>query len=133
VIEPKLSVGASLLAAATGAGLTAALEHAAMSFFGVPLPAVTGAMTGALVPALLQDPQPIRAALRQWLGSVALSLVLTALVLLAFDLAKPFAIGVAALLAMFARDLFAAARGEVGPLLTAVRERLVGARKGSSQ
>ncbi len=129
--EPHLSAGAALVAAAAGAGITAAAEKAALAFFGIPLSAVTAAMTGALVPLLLLDPQPLTGALRQWFGSVALAFIGTALLLLTFGLDNTYAIGVAGLLAAFARDVFAALRGELPPLITAVRERLAGRAKGS--
>lgn len=131
--EPHLSAGVTLAAAAAGASLTAAAEAAAIAVFGIPLSAVTAAATGALVPLLLVDPPPLRTALRQWAGSLAFALVLTAIVLLAADLNAKFTTGVAGLLAMFARDLFHAARGELPPLITAVRERLAGRARGGSQ
>lgn len=129
--EPHLSAGAALAGAVGGAVATAWADQVALAFFGVPLAAVTAAMTGALVPALLLDSQPLLQALRQWTGSVALALITTALVLLTFGLPKEYAIGVAGLTAAFARDLFAALRGELPPLITAVRERLAGRAKSS--
>jgi hypothetical protein len=126
--EPHLSAGATLVATAAGAGFTLAAEKAALAFFGIPLAAVTAALTGALVPLLFTE-ERLLTALRHWLGSALFALLLTALVLLLADLGDKAAIGVAAVLAMFARDLFAAARGELPPLVTAVRERLASAVK----
>lgn len=127
--EPHLSAGAALGAAVAGASVTAALEHAAVAFFGIPLAAVTAAMTGALVPALLLEGEPLLQAVRRWLGSVALSLVATALLLHLLGLDRVHAIGVAGLTAAFGRDLFAAVRGQLGPLAAAVRKLLTRNRK----
>lgn len=126
--EPHFSAGSALVVAAGTAGAAftvAAAEKAALAFFGVPLAAVTAAFTGALVPMLFMDERPSRA-FRYYAGSVAFSLVLTAVVLLAADLDPKWSIGVAGGLAAFARDLFAAFRNEVPPLIGAVRARLVG-------
>lgn len=131
--EPHLTAGAALIGTAAGVGITAAAEKAALAFFGIPLAAVTAAMTGALVPLLLLDPEPLLTALRRWAGSVALALIGTAAVLLAFSLDPKFAIGVAGLKAALARDLFAALRGELPPLITAVRERLAGRARGDNR
>jgi hypothetical protein len=123
----QLQAGASVLAAAVAAtGALGVLEHWSGHLFGLPLQAVTAAMVGALIPTLLLDPEPWRVAVRRWLGSVALALVATGLVLQAAALDKPFAVGVAGLVAAFARELFAGVRGELGPFLSAVRQRLVG-------
>jgi len=128
-LADHLSTGAAVVSMAAGASLTAVLEQASVAFFGVPLAAVTAAMTGAMVPALLLDAEPLREALRRWLGSVALALVATALLLHVLGLEKPHAIGVAGLVAAFGRDIFSAVRGQLGPLAAAVRELVTRNRK----
>lgn len=125
--EPHLSAGTALALAAAGAGFTAAADQAALAFFGLPAAAITSAASGALVPALFQDPQPLLRALRHWLGSVLLSLSITAVVVLWAGLPdRGWAIGVAGVAAAFARDLYAALRGELPPIITALRTRVFG-------
>jgi hypothetical protein len=128
--EPHLTSGGAVLVTAAGVSATAALEAGALAWFGIPLAAVTAAMTGALVPALLLDPGPLLEALRRWVGSVAFALITTALVVLVLQLDRGAAIGVAGLTACFAREIFAAARGEVGPLVAAIRAKLTGSKGG---
>lgn len=124
--EPHLSAAHAAVAAATGFGVTAVLESTALKFFGLPLAAVTAAMTGALVPALLLDPEPLAMAVRRWMGSVALSLVATGLLLLVLELDRAYVVGVAGMVAVFGRDLFSLARGQLPPLVGALRERITG-------
>lgn len=111
---------------ATGAGITVVLDQVSLAVFGIPVAAVSAAATGALVPALLLEPEPIIDALRRWVGAVAFSLCLTALVLLALELQRGYTIGIAALLAMFARDLHSTLRGQVPPLFDGLRRRVFG-------
>ncbi len=124
--EPHFSAGSALVVAATGVGLTALAEKASLAYFGIPLSAATAAMTGALVPLMLLDPEPLPRAFRLWLGSVALALISTAAVLWAFGWPDKVAIGVAGGIGAFGRVIFAAVRGELPALITALRERLTG-------
>jgi hypothetical protein len=115
-------------AVAAGAGTLVVIDQFSVLFFGVPAAAITAAFTGALIPALLLPPEPLIEAARRWLGSALFALVFTALVLLVFGLQQHYAIGVAGALASFARDLFALARGELPPIISAMRVRVFGPR-----
>lgn len=124
--EPNaLAAGA---VAAGGALTTVVLDHMSIALWGVPLATVSAAATGALVPALLLDPEPLLHALRRWLGSMLLALIATAAVMRAFSLEQIYGVAVAGGIAAFARDLFAVLRGELPPIITWVREKFTGRR-----
>lgn len=109
-----------------GALTTAVLERWAVATYNVPWGAVTAAMTGALVPLLLMDKEPLGRAVRLWAGSVAFALIGTSTIIAFAESARPFVAPVAGAVAMFARDLFAAIQGQVPPLVASARERLTG-------
>lgn len=127
--DPQVLIAAAKAALPAGAGVTVMLDQMALVFYGIPLSAVSAAATAALVPALLVDPEPLRDAVRRWMGAVLFSISLTAFVMNAFGLPRALSIGVASLLAMFARDLHSTLRGQVPPLLDGLRHRLLGSGK----
>ena len=121
--DPQVIAAGSV--AAVGGGAAAWLA-AAGGLYGVPSAAIVAASTGALVPALLLDPEPFGQALRHWAGAVLFALGSTALTMHFAGLDRTLAGPVAGVIGMFARDLFALARGQLPPLVAAVRERLTG-------
>lgn len=125
------SQGIAAVGTTAGAAATVALDAISMAWFGIPIAAVTAAATGALVPNLVLDEEKALVMARRWIGSVAFSLSLTALVVAVSGSERELVIGIAALLAMFARDIFAALRGQVPPIINAVREKFTGKKEGT--
>lgn len=102
--------------------LTATFPHAT----------IIGAVMGALIPALFLEPEPIQKAARLYLGAVLLALLFTGGLLAWLDIGERFATALAAALSAFARDIHALVRGQLPPIVDAVRTRLVGG-KGAQQ
>jgi hypothetical protein len=120
-------INAAIAAGAVAAGgALSAWAGTGASAFGVPASAVIAAATGAVVPLLLLDPEPLMHALRHWLGAIALALCTASLAMHFGGLDKSLAGPVAGVIAAFSRDLFSAARGQIPPLVAALRERLAG-------
>lgn len=96
-----------------------------------PHTTIVGAVMGALIPALFLDPEPIGKAARLYLGAVLLALVFTGGLMAWAGLGERFATAVAAALSTFARDLHALVRGQLPPIVDAVRSKITGG-KGTS-
>jgi hypothetical protein len=107
-------------------GMTTVLEQTSLAYFGVPLAAMTAAVSGALLPTLLLDREPLAEAIKRWAGGVLFALLFTAAMLKFFGMDKGYAVAVAGALAAFARDLMALARGELPPVVTWFREKWTG-------
>lgn len=125
--EPNTVAAAAV---AAGGMLTSVIfDHLSIAIWGVPVSTVSAAASGALVPALLLEPEPLPRAIRRWLGSVLLALICTAAILRAFALEQIYGVIVAGGMAAFGRDLFALLRGELPPVVTWLREKFTGTRR----
>ena len=116
----------ALLAIAGLAGMVSTAEQASVQHIGISLSSVMAAFSGALVPAMFMPTEQLRIAVRNWVGSVIMSLICTAAVMLYFKLDPRFGIFIAGVIAVFARDIVSTVSGQLPPILGSLRERFIG-------